>query len=104
MNAPTPTATLMSGNEFRESLRRYKPRVFLDGQQVANVVDERGLVQASISGGWGCHRIRSRARPHPQSLADRPSTANGRMRPGPIIRHEGRGRVVTGVNLWKSGA
>ena len=43
MNAPTPTATLMSGNEFRESLRRYKPRVFLDGQQVANVVDERGF-------------------------------------------------------------
>jgi 4-hydroxybutyryl-CoA dehydratase/vinylacetyl-CoA-Delta-isomerase len=43
MNAPAPTATLMSGDDFRESLRRYKPRVFLDGQQVANVVDERGF-------------------------------------------------------------
>ena len=43
MNAPAPTATLMSGDDFRESLRRYKPRVFLDGQQVANVVEERGF-------------------------------------------------------------
>jgi 4-hydroxybutyryl-CoA dehydratase / vinylacetyl-CoA-Delta-isomerase len=33
----------MSGDDFRESLRRYKPRVFLDGQQVASVVDERGF-------------------------------------------------------------
>ena len=41
MNAPAPTATLMSGDNFRESLRRYKPRVFLDGQQVASVADER---------------------------------------------------------------
>ena len=43
MNAPSPTALLMSGNDFRESLRRYKPRVFLDGQQVASVADERGF-------------------------------------------------------------
>ncbi len=47
MNAPAPpiseSSTLMSGDEFRESLRRYKPRVFLDGQQVASVVDERGF-------------------------------------------------------------
>ena len=43
MNAPAPTATLMSGDDFRESLRRYKPRVFLDGQQVASVADERGF-------------------------------------------------------------
>ncbi|NQW81914.1 MAG: 4-hydroxyphenylacetate 3-hydroxylase [Polaromonas sp.] len=43
MNAPAPVATLMSGDDFRESLRRYKPRVFLDGQQVASVVDERGF-------------------------------------------------------------
>ncbi len=41
--APTPTSTLMSGDDFRESLRRYKPRVFLDGQQVASVADERGF-------------------------------------------------------------
>ena len=43
MNAPAPTATLMSGDDFRESLRRYKPRVFLDGQRVTSVVDERGF-------------------------------------------------------------
>ena len=43
MNAPAPTATLMSGDDFRESLRRYKPRVFLDGQRVESVVDERGF-------------------------------------------------------------
>ena len=43
MNAHASTATLMSGDDFRESLRRYKPRVFLDGQQVASVADERGF-------------------------------------------------------------
>ncbi len=43
MNAPAPSATLMSGDDFRESLRRYKPRVFLDGQQVDSVADERGF-------------------------------------------------------------
>ena len=41
MNAPT--ATLMSGDDYRESLRRYKPRVFLDGQLVDSVADERGF-------------------------------------------------------------
>ena len=43
MNAPASTAALMSGDDFRESLRRYKPRVFLDGHQVASVADERGF-------------------------------------------------------------
>ena len=43
MNTSSPAGTLMSGDDFRESLRRYKPRVFLDGQQVASVVDERGF-------------------------------------------------------------
>ena len=43
MNALSTAATLMSGNDFRESLRRYKPRVFLDGRQVESVVDERGF-------------------------------------------------------------
>ena len=43
MNAPDPTALLMSGDDFRESLRRYKPRVFLDGRQVDSVADERGF-------------------------------------------------------------
>ena len=43
MNTSAPTALLMSGDDFRESLRRYKPRVFLDGRQVDSVVDERGF-------------------------------------------------------------
>ena len=43
MNAAQPIANLMSGDDFRESLRRYKPRVFLDGQAVASVADESGF-------------------------------------------------------------
>ena len=43
MNAPAPAASLMSGSDFRESLRRYKPRVFLDGRLVDSVADERGF-------------------------------------------------------------
>ena len=43
MNAPAPTSTLMSGDDFRESLRRYKPRVYLAGQLVDSVADERGF-------------------------------------------------------------
>ena len=43
MNAPAPSAQLMSGDDFRESLRRYKPRVFLDGRMVDSVADERGF-------------------------------------------------------------
>ncbi len=42
MNAPA-NATLMSGADFRESLRRYKPRVFLDGRRIDSVVDEPGF-------------------------------------------------------------
>lgn len=38
-----PATTLMSGDDYRESLRRYQPRVFLDGQLVASVADERGF-------------------------------------------------------------
>ncbi len=43
MNAPHPTALLMSGQDYRESLRRYSPRVFLDGRLVTSVVDEPGF-------------------------------------------------------------
>ena len=43
MNVSASTATLMSGDDFRESLRHYKPRVFLDGRQIDSVVDERGF-------------------------------------------------------------
>lgn len=48
MNADTQFASttrvdLMSGDDYRESLRRYTPRVFVDGRQVASVVDEPAL-------------------------------------------------------------
>ncbi|MGH8598645.1 MAG: 4-hydroxyphenylacetate 3-hydroxylase N-terminal domain-containing protein, partial [Gammaproteobacteria bacterium] len=35
---------LMSGLEYRESLRRYRPRVFVDGDRVASVADEPRLL------------------------------------------------------------
>jgi 4-hydroxybutyryl-CoA dehydratase/vinylacetyl-CoA-Delta-isomerase len=34
---------LMSGADYRESLRRYSPRVFVDGRRVASVADERAF-------------------------------------------------------------
>jgi glycosyltransferase involved in cell wall biosynthesis len=43
MNMPAPASLLMSGDEYRESLRRYRPRVFLDGRLVESVVDEPGF-------------------------------------------------------------
>lgn len=43
MNAPAPQSLMMSGNDFRESLRRLKPKVFVDGRRIDSVVDERAL-------------------------------------------------------------
>ena len=34
---------LMSANEYRESLRTYKPLVYLNGQLVQSVADEPGF-------------------------------------------------------------
>ncbi|MFO1268911.1 MAG: 4-hydroxyphenylacetate 3-hydroxylase N-terminal domain-containing protein, partial [Rubrivivax sp.] len=34
---------LMSGDAYRESLRSYKPKVFVDGREVASVADEPAL-------------------------------------------------------------
>ena len=34
---------LMTANDYRESLRRYRPRVFVDGQQIDSVVDAPAL-------------------------------------------------------------
>jgi 4-hydroxybutyryl-CoA dehydratase/vinylacetyl-CoA-Delta-isomerase len=42
MNAPA-SATLMTGDEYRESLRRYRPRVFVDGQRIESVADAPSL-------------------------------------------------------------
>jgi 4-hydroxybutyryl-CoA dehydratase / vinylacetyl-CoA-Delta-isomerase len=38
MNPPVRAAALMSGDEYRESLRRYRPTVFVDGRRVESVV------------------------------------------------------------------
>ncbi len=43
MNMPTEAPTLMSGADYRESLRRYSPNVFVDGRKVASVADERAF-------------------------------------------------------------
>ena len=40
MNAPAATAALLSGDDYRESLRRLQPRVFVDGRRVESVADE----------------------------------------------------------------
>jgi 4-hydroxybutyryl-CoA dehydratase/vinylacetyl-CoA-Delta-isomerase len=40
MNPPARAATLMSGDEYRESLRRLSPIVFVDGRRVESVADE----------------------------------------------------------------
>jgi 4-hydroxybutyryl-CoA dehydratase/vinylacetyl-CoA-Delta-isomerase len=40
MNAPASTPLLMSGQDYRESLRRYQPTVFVDGRRVDSVADE----------------------------------------------------------------
>jgi 4-hydroxybutyryl-CoA dehydratase / vinylacetyl-CoA-Delta-isomerase len=34
---------LMSGNDYRESLRRYQPRVYVDGRQIESIADEPAL-------------------------------------------------------------
>jgi 4-hydroxybutyryl-CoA dehydratase/vinylacetyl-CoA-Delta-isomerase len=43
LNAPAATAALMTGDEYRESLRRYRPRVFVDGRRVESVADDPEL-------------------------------------------------------------
>ncbi|WP_280153455.1 4-hydroxyphenylacetate 3-hydroxylase N-terminal domain-containing protein [Piscinibacter sp. XHJ-5] len=47
MNAPLEAAPhkadLMSGDDYRESLRRYQPKVFVDGREVSSVADEPAL-------------------------------------------------------------
>ena len=38
------TSLFMNATEYRDSLRRYRPRVFIDGQRVASVADESRLL------------------------------------------------------------
>jgi 4-hydroxybutyryl-CoA dehydratase / vinylacetyl-CoA-Delta-isomerase len=40
MNPPARAAALMSGDEYRESLRRYSPTIFVDGRRVDSVADD----------------------------------------------------------------
>jgi 4-hydroxybutyryl-CoA dehydratase / vinylacetyl-CoA-Delta-isomerase len=40
LNAPAATAPLMTGHDYRESLRRLQPRVFIDGRRVECVADD----------------------------------------------------------------
>ena len=40
MNAPASTSLLMTGQAYRESLRRYQPTVYVDGRRVESVADE----------------------------------------------------------------
>jgi 4-hydroxybutyryl-CoA dehydratase/vinylacetyl-CoA-Delta-isomerase len=43
MNAAVPQAALMSGSDYRESLRRYRPNVFVDGRRVEDVATDPAL-------------------------------------------------------------
>jgi 4-hydroxybutyryl-CoA dehydratase/vinylacetyl-CoA-Delta-isomerase len=43
MTTSAPSAYLMSGNDYRESLRRFKPVVYVDGRRIESVVDEPAL-------------------------------------------------------------
>ncbi len=38
-SAPTSSARLLSGAEYRDSLRRYRPKVYVDGELIASVAD-----------------------------------------------------------------
>ena len=37
--APATAATLMTGADYRDSLRRYRPVVYVDGQLIGSVAD-----------------------------------------------------------------
>ncbi|MDP2076119.1 4-hydroxyphenylacetate 3-hydroxylase family protein [Hydrogenophaga sp.] len=43
MNTTPEATTLMSGADYRDSLRRYRPNVFVDGRKVDRVATERAL-------------------------------------------------------------
>jgi 4-hydroxybutyryl-CoA dehydratase/vinylacetyl-CoA-Delta-isomerase len=46
MNAPDPvvaSTASMSSADYRESLRRYKPTVYVDGQRIESVADAPSL-------------------------------------------------------------
>ena len=68
---------LMSAAEYRESLRRYRPRVYVDGRRIDSVADEPALAP-----GVNAHRrhvrLRAARRTAPLMRAPGARTAAGR--------------------------
>ena len=49
MNTMAPPPALMTGADYRESLRRYRPRVSVDGRWVDSVFMQRPLGEGDAS-------------------------------------------------------
>ena len=69
---------LMSGNDYRESLRRYRPRVYVNGQQVGSVADEP-LLAPGVNGLALSYDYALREDLAPVMRASRPDLAAGRV-------------------------
>ncbi len=67
---------LMSGQDYRESLRRYQPRVFVNGRQVESVVDEP-LLAPGVNGVALTYDFALREDHAPLMRACRPDCASG---------------------------
>lgn len=67
---------LMSGQEYRASLRRYKPRVFVNGRQVESVVDEP-LLAPGVNGVALTYDLALQQQHAPIMCATRPDVAGG---------------------------
>jgi 4-hydroxybutyryl-CoA dehydratase/vinylacetyl-CoA-Delta-isomerase len=68
---------LMSGDDYRESLRRYRPRVYVNGRQVASVADEP-LLAPGVNGLALSYDYALREELAPVMRASRPDIAGGR--------------------------
>ena len=67
---------LMSGQDYRESLRRYKPRVFINGRLIESVVDEP-LLAPGVNGVALTYDFALREDHAPLMRASRPDFASG---------------------------
>ena len=67
---------LMSGNDYRESLRRLRPRVYVNGTQVASVADEP-LLAPGVNGVAVSYDFALREDLAPVMRASRPDIAGG---------------------------
>ncbi len=67
---------LMSGQDYRESLRRYQPRVFINGRQVESIVDEP-LLAPGVNGVALTYDFALREDHAPLMRASRPDLASG---------------------------